>query len=172
MDTASFKMAFSRFQSIRGECAYLRSDAGSNFMGAKNEQSDIDIEVIEQTKSLWEQQGKTWEVNPPLASHFGGVWERAIGQVRQILEGYLLPKEERLLTREEFHTMLLHAACIVNSTPLWNPAESPNNPQPITPQHLLTQRDDACNDTNVRPTYTMQWICNLMGQTAGNASRH
>ena len=37
MDTASFKMAFNRFQAIRGDCAYLRSDAGSNFMGARNE---------------------------------------------------------------------------------------------------------------------------------------
>ena len=38
MDTPSFKLAFNRFQAIRGDCVYLRSDAGSNFMGARNEQ--------------------------------------------------------------------------------------------------------------------------------------
>ena len=48
--------------------------------------------------------------------------------------------------------MLLHCAQIVNSTPLHNSPENPNDPQPITPQHLLTQRDDACRDPCNRPT--------------------
>ena len=74
--------------------------------------------VIQDVLSSWESQGKTWEMNPPLASHFGGVWERAIGQIRQILNGYLLPKQDRVLRREELHTMLLQAAEIVNKTPL------------------------------------------------------
>ena len=38
MNTDSFKMAFQRFQYVRGECVYLRSDHGSNFIGAYNEQ--------------------------------------------------------------------------------------------------------------------------------------
>ena len=38
IDTQSFKLAFNRFQAIRGDCVHLRSDAGSNFMGARNEQ--------------------------------------------------------------------------------------------------------------------------------------
>ena len=38
MDTPSFKLGFNRFQAIRRDCFYLRSDAGSNFMGARNEQ--------------------------------------------------------------------------------------------------------------------------------------
>ena len=78
MDTASFKLAFQRFQAIRGECAYLRSDNGSNFMGAGNQQMDLSDEVIEEVKQDWESKGKIWDVNPPLASHFGGVWERAV----------------------------------------------------------------------------------------------
>ena len=143
MDTASFKMAFQRFQDLRGECVYLRSDAGSNFMGARNEQNEIDDEVIQNTKSKWEQEGKTWDTNPPLASHFGGVWERAIGKIRQIIQGYLLPKDNRILDREEFMTLLLHAARIVNSTPLWDPPDSPTEPEPISPQKLLAQRDDT-----------------------------
>ena len=103
MDTASFKLAFNRFQALRGDCAYLRSDAGSNFMGARNEQSEDDEKVpdnvIKEVRRSWELQGKQWDVNPPLASHFGGVWERAIGQVRQIIQGYLLPKQDQLLKR-------------------------------------------------------------------------
>ena len=38
MDTASFKLALHRFQSLRGDCAFLRSDAGSNFIGVRNEE--------------------------------------------------------------------------------------------------------------------------------------
>ena len=156
MDTASFKLAFNRFQAVRGDCVYLRSDAGSNFIGARNEQTQdepiVPNNVINEVRSNWESQGKQWDINPPLASHFGGVWERAIGQVRQIIQGYILPKEDRLLQREEFHTMLLLAAEIVNKTPLHDAPESPNTSQPITPHHLITQKDDACLEKYNRPT--------------------
>merc|ERR1712082_61016 len=155
MDTASFKLAFNRFQSLRGECAYLRSDAGSNFVGARNEEMSRDSQqldkAVREMQDHWQRQGKQWDMNPPLASHFGGVWERAIGQVRQIIQGYLLPRQDRLLSREEFHTMLLQAARIVNSTPLHEAPESLNDSQPITPHHLITQRDDSCLENFSRP---------------------
>ena len=48
--------------------------------------------------------------------------------------------------------MLLVAARIVNSTPLHDAPESPNEAQPITPHHLITQRDDSCNGKYCRPT--------------------
>ena len=108
--------------------------------------------VVNEMQDSWTKQGKQWDINPPLASHFGGVWERAMGQVRQIIQGYLLPKQDRLLTGEEFRTMLQHASRIMNSTPLHEAPESPNDSQPITPQHLMTQRDDACLKKPSRPT--------------------
>ena len=97
MDTASFKLAFNRFQAMRGDCAYLRSDAGSNFMGARNEQSDdasVPDSVIREVRNSWEIQGKIWDVNPPLASHFGGVWERAIGQNSKFLQTFVTSAKE------------------------------------------------------------------------------
>ena len=36
MDVSSFIMAFDRFEARWGFCKYLKSDAGSNFMGARN----------------------------------------------------------------------------------------------------------------------------------------
>ena len=124
-------------------------------MGARNDDSDgqpiIDPAVRKAVQEHWQQQGRTWEVHPPLASHFGGVWERAIGQVRQILQAYLLPKDNRVLQLDEFHTLLLSAAKIVNSTPLWENSIAPDEPQQISPQHLLTQRDDSCNEVKTRP---------------------
>ena len=97
MDTASFKMAFQRFQDIRGECVYLKSDAGSNFMGARNEQNELDDTVIKQARSKWEKEGKLWDINPPLASHFGGVWKRMIRRVSQLINGFLVTKQNTLL---------------------------------------------------------------------------
>ena len=112
--------------------------------------------VIREVRNSWEIQGKIWDVNPPLASHFGGVWERAIGQIRQVIQGYLLPQQQRLLSREEFLTMLAFATRIVNSTPLHDATESPNEAQPITPHQLLTQRDDTCTEKYCRPTNYFQ----------------
>ena len=40
MDKASFRMAFQCFVGLRGNCAYLRSDGGTNFMGARNEEQE------------------------------------------------------------------------------------------------------------------------------------
>ena len=85
MDVASFIMAFTRFEAIRGECLYLKCDAGSNFMGARKEEERRTIdgmigEVGEKWAKDWVKQGKgrVWEVDPPKASHFVGVWKRAI----------------------------------------------------------------------------------------------
>ena len=53
--------------------------------------------------------------------------------------------------------MLLIAARIVNSTPLHDAPESPNEAQPITPHYLITQRDDSCKEKYCRPTnYTQE----------------
>ena len=71
MDTASFKLAFHRFQSLRGECAYLRSDVGSNFVGARNEEMSGDSQqldkAVHEMQDHWQRQGKQLDMNPPLA---------------------------------------------------------------------------------------------------------
>ena len=174
IDTSSFKLAFHRFQSLRGECTYLRSDAGSNFVGARNEEMSRESQeldkVVREMQDHWQHQGKQWDMNPPLASHFGGVWERAIGQVKQIIQGYLLPRQDRLLSKEEFHTMLFQASRIVNSTPLHVAPESPNDSQPTTPHHLLTQRDDSCLEAFSRPTNYNE--ADLLAYGANRWNRH
>ena len=153
MDVSSFMMAFDRFEAKWGLCEYLKSDAGSNFMGARNleEKSDAD-QLFSRVQKEWEKPNKIWEVNPPKASHFGGVWERAIGSVRKVIDAVLLGLNSKLLTSEEFHTMLAIAAQIVNSTPLWQISDSPDEPIPLTPAMLLTQREHVqivSNDTTM-----------------------
>lgn len=108
--------------------------------------------------------GKVWEVNPPKASHVGGVWERAVGSIRKVIDATLLPLQNRLLNKEEFDTMLAEAMRIVNSTPLWQSLDSPNAPQPLSPAMLLTQRDNPYripkgmyNEKNILDYGTTRW---------------
>lgn len=82
-------------------------------------------------------------MNPPKASHFGGIWERAIGSVRKVIDSVLLGLNSKLLNIEEFRALLARASQIVNSTPLWQVSDSPNEPFPLTPSMLLTQRESA-----------------------------
>ena len=83
-----------------------------------------------------------WELNPPKASHFGGIWERKIGSIRRILDASLLELGSRKLSRDELYTLFQEAACIINNTPLYEISNCPNDPFPITPSMLLTLKDN------------------------------
>jgi hypothetical protein len=115
----------------------VRSDRGSNFIGAKNQASEVNLEQV--TRTLTDL-GVTWTMNPPHASHFGGVWERKIGQVRRALDAAILATGNRTLSYDELNTFLQEAAAIVNATPLWDAPYDPTEIVPITPNMLLTQK--------------------------------
>lgn len=101
MDISSFIMAFERFEARWGFCEYLKSDAGSNFLGARNleERQDYD-RLLTKVQQEWIGPLRVWEVNPPKALHFGGVWERAIGSVRKVIDTVLLGLNSKLLNNE------------------------------------------------------------------------
>ena len=61
-----------------------------------------------------------------------------IGSVRRVLEGTLQMLGQRCLTRDEFHTSLVEASAIVNSTPLWQVSSDQEAPQPLCPAMILT----------------------------------
>ena len=71
----------------------LRCDQGTNFIGAQNELSDS-LSVLDEDKlsQYLCEQGCDYIkflFNPPAASHSGGVWERQIRTVRNVLSGLL-----------------------------------------------------------------------------------
>jgi hypothetical protein len=139
LDTTAMKNALLRFMSVRGSCELLRSDRGTNFISASKELN------IDQISLALENEGCRWEFNPPHASHFGGVWERKIGQIKIILDAPLLQMGEKTLSRDDLHTFLQEAAAIVNSTPLWEISNDPNDPVPLSPAMLLTMRSQEEN---------------------------
>ena len=87
MDTSSFVNALRRFFAIRGVCKHLRSDNGSNFVGALNQDATVSFAKI---KDEVTRNSCTWIMNPPKASHFGGVWERKVQCAKSIINACLL----------------------------------------------------------------------------------
>ena len=60
----------------------------------------------------------------------------------KVIDATLMPLQNRLLNKEEFDTMLAQAMKIVNTTPLWTALDSTNEPQPLNPGMLLTQKEN------------------------------
>ena len=134
MDTASFLNALRRFFAIRGTAQTIRSDHGSNFVGALNQSADL--EAVRRDLSS---RGIRWEMNPVAASHYGGSYERKIGSVRRILEA-TIDQPQVSLSRDEFATLLQEAAAIVNSTPLYLAPDRASEPIALSPDNLLKLR--------------------------------
>ena len=124
MSSSSFVNAFQRFTSLRGPVKLIRSDQGTNFVGA--------------SKFLNVQ----WIFNAPHSSHMGGVWERMIGIVRRILDCLLRDNRRKALTHEVLSTFMAEVCKIVNSRPITMITHDPSNPTLLTPATLLNAKFD------------------------------
>ena len=145
MDTDSFLLCLRRFIGRRGGVRVIRCDNGTNFVGAKNEleRSFREMDVKKIADNLLNKGTDfviTWVHNPPLASNFGGVWERLIRSARAILDGLMLTHGHSL-NDESFRTFIVEIEAIINSRPLTTDCLSdPENPQLLSPINLLTMK--------------------------------
>ena len=143
LDTGSFIQALRRFIARRGQVQELRSDNGTNFKGAERELRESLLE-LDQTNinDYLLNHSITWTFNPPAASHMGGVWERLIRTVRNVLSPLMREFGERL-DDESFRTLLCEVEAIVNSRPLTPLSTDPDDLTPLTPSHILTLKSQA-----------------------------
>lgn len=137
MDASSFICALRRFFSLRGPATILRCDRGTNFIGGQSELQPSDEKRIEEFIT---QQGCEWKFNPPHASHFGGVWERQIGTVRRVLNAMFAELGYQQLTHELLTTLMSEVTGIVNARPLAAIPTDSDDPQPLSPQTILTMK--------------------------------
>lgn len=80
----------------------------------------------------------SFRMNVPSASQMGGVWERQICTVCNVMSA-ILDKNGTQLDDESLRTFLCESEAIVNSRPLSvNTLSNPDYPDPLTPNHLLT----------------------------------
>ena len=144
LETDSFINTLRRFICRRGPVRQLRSDQGTNFIGAKRELREA-LQSMDQNKISAEMLKEncdwiTFKMNPPSASHAGGVWERQIRTIRSVLSA-LLEKSASSLDGESFHTLICETEAIVNSRPLTvDSLSDPESPSPLTPNHILTMK--------------------------------
>ena len=86
------------------------------------------------------EQGCKWELNPPHASHFGGVWERQIGTIRRVLDGMFVEFSKTQLTHDLLATLMVEVTGIVNARPLTAVPMDVDDPQPLSPAMLITMK--------------------------------
>ena len=99
-----------------------------------------------------------WNFNPPHASHFGGVWERIIRTLRQVLVAILSPNP--WLTDDVLQTMFCQIEDIINSRPITKCSDDANDENPLTPNHLLMMQSNAAYLWGVihkSDTYRRRW---------------
>ena len=137
MSTDSFICALRRFLARRGQVKTIRSDRGTNFVGASNELSAEWEQLSKNEGVIHEsmlQRKIDWIFNVPEASTHGGVWERVIRTIRKVLDALLT---EQVFTEETLTTLLCEVESIVNSRPLTYVSSDSGDLQPLTPNHLL-----------------------------------
>ena len=136
-DTEGFIAAFKRFVSRRGPCLSLRSDQGTNFIGADAQLHLMHTAGSEFRRSVehrLQQEGTTWRFNPPGAPHFGGLWKAAVRSAKYHLKRVV---GETILTYEEFATLLCQVEACMNSRPLTPLTEDASKLFVLTPAHFL-----------------------------------
>lgn len=141
LSTDSFINALRRFIAVRGPVRQLRSDQGTNFVGAKRELQDCLKEMDNGAVKLFLLERQCdFVMNVPSASHQGGVWERQIRTVRSVLSAMIEPAGTQL-NDESLRTFMSEVMAIVNNRPLTTDnLNDPNSVEPLTPNHLLTAK--------------------------------
>ena len=147
MEADSFISALRRFINRRGKVRELRSDQGTNFVGAKNELAaalqELDQARVKEFLRAKDCDWINFNMNVPAASHMGGVWERMIKSVRSV-HSVLLQEQGAQLDDEALRTSMTEAENVINSRPLTVESLSdPASPEPITPNHLLTLKSQV-----------------------------
>ncbi|XP_014665117.1 PREDICTED: uncharacterized protein LOC106807320 [Priapulus caudatus] len=138
LDTDSYINALRRFIARRGQVTKMRSDNGTNFVGAERELaraiSDWNLSQIHDSML---QRNVDWQFNPPAGSHHGGVWERMIRTVRKVMNSVL---REQTLDEEGLHTLLCEVESTINDRPITKSSDQHCDLEALTPNHLLLMK--------------------------------
>ena len=139
LDTDAFLNALRWFTACRGQVKIIRSDNGTNILGAQRElRQAIRGWNLSHIESHLLQKEIDWRFNAPGASHHGGFWERLICSIRKVILG--LPHEQALID-DGLMTLLAEVESILNGRPLTRCSTDPRDLDSLTPNHLLLLKD-------------------------------
>ena len=153
LETDDFILVLRCFISRRGKPQQMFSDNGTNFIGADRELLEC-LENLKQDKihDYLIQSRITWNFIPPNAPHFGGVWEIMVKAVKRALKAVL---KETCVTESVLRTTLTEVENVINSRPLTQNSQDPNDLSAITPNHFLhgvysaVVPPDQCNTSEI-----------------------
>lgn len=126
-------MCLRNFIARRGRPIEIRSDNGTNFIGVRNELQQL-IHKIPFNEIIAHYDEIKWVLNPPLAPHMGGCWERQIQSVKKCLQIKMPVKRPN---DENLRCYLLEIESIINTRPLTYMPIDPDASEALTPNHFL-----------------------------------
>ena len=148
LTTDSFLNVLRRFVARKRSLKHLYSDSATNFVGAEkllqNEPTKCNQHCIGEHLH---QNGIEWSINPPASSPFGGIWERMIRSIREVLN-VLQPGP--VYSEDVFHTVLTEVEAIINSRPLTPDTFLEVEDRPLTPNDLMMP--DAIATSSLPPS--------------------
>ena len=140
MDTTHVLNAISRFVDVRGLPETITTDNQTSFQKADKDLGEwiaaIDFEALQaETGGGFRpaRRGIQWIFNPPLAPHFGGVFEIIVKAMKRALKATVGRAD---LTEEEFRTMISKVSWMLNNRPI-QPVGDSDDLEALTPNHFL-----------------------------------
>lgn len=138
LDIDSYINALRRFIARRGQVKKIRSDNGTNFVGAERELARSIHEWNQhQIQKSMLQKNVDRQCNPPAGSHHCGVWERIIRIIRKAMNSVL---KEQTLDDEGLNTLMCEIEYMINDRPIIKNTDHHSDLEPLTPNHLLLMK--------------------------------
>nr|CAI5844027.1 unnamed protein product [Callosobruchus analis] len=140
LSTDAFLSTLKGFIARRGKPINIYSDNGKNFVGTKNELNRM-YEMIESNHEVISNELSkdriNWHFIPPRSPAFGGIWEAGIKSSKFHLKRVI---GLRVVTFENFLTILTQIEGIMNSRPLSPLSLDPGDLSALTSAHFLIGR--------------------------------
>ncbi|GFV60623.1 uncharacterized protein TNCV_45751 [Trichonephila clavipes] len=136
LTTEAFLACLRRFIARRSKPSVIWSDNATNFKGARNILNEWnEICKSNRIQLFSAEEGIEWNFIPPASPHFGGLWEANIKSMKRIL---LRVAKSAIMNFEELTTLMAQIEAVLNSRPLSPLSSDPNDLNPLTPGHFLT----------------------------------
>ncbi|XP_024885024.1 uncharacterized protein LOC112463080 [Temnothorax curvispinosus] len=117
----------------------MYSDNGTNFRGADRELQCSFRSLMNDPslKEILANDGVKWHFVPPVAPHFGGLWEAGVKSFKHHLKRVI---GARTLSRSEFVTILCKIEACLYTRPISPLSDDPSDFTALTPGHFLIGR--------------------------------
>ncbi|KAG1713967.1 RNA-directed DNA polymerase from mobile element jockey [Nymphon striatum] len=160
LDTSSFLNGLERFFSRRGLPKKITCDNAPNFKrGQKELQAELHKLNSEGLTQKLANANIEFSYIPPYSSHFGGVYERQIRTVRQVLQSMLFDQQFKVID-DVMNTFFCQVEAIVNTKPI-SPLHNRSNDEPaLRPIDFIVPKCSIASlpiDASTVNCYTKAW---------------